>query len=130
MNKNWNGYETLDNLKSDLGPVLSCYYIIVGKAPERQPTSFSKFPIILLKFTDFLTNIQVISQVETNCSKCSAMLDPNPFWWCSSKSLVKEQRQSLLLAHMNFVLCLKDTREHLYIKRNQISYEYLIVSTE
>lgn len=42
-----------DNLKSDLEPVCSCYYIIVGKAPERQPTSFSKFPIILLKFRGF-----------------------------------------------------------------------------
>lgn len=42
--------------------------------------------------------------METNCSKCSAMLDPNPFRWCSSKSLVKEQHQSLPLAHMGSAL--------------------------
>lgn len=47
MNTNWTGYKTLENLKSDLGPVSSCYYIIADKAPYRKPTSFSKFPIIL-----------------------------------------------------------------------------------
>lgn len=55
INTNGTGYKTLDILKSDFGPASSCCFIIVGKAPQRQPTGFSKFPTMLLKFTSCLT---------------------------------------------------------------------------